>query len=361
MPTGVMSWSQTPADNATADSNVSWPEGMAPSAINNSARGEMASVAKYRDDTAGTLTTGGSSTAYTVTTNQTFASLAELDGNELVIKFHTASGAAPTLAVDGLAAKAINFQTATAAPAGAIMGNTIHRVTYDNTNSVFVLSGWFKVQVNSQTAETSPAADDEVVIYDSSASDVRKMTLANLFKTPNVLTTESVIATDDVFNIYDSSAAAARGVSVTNLFKGVNALTEDTSPDQVADFLLTYDASASAAKKVKPHNFTGMARAWAYVTFSGGTPTLVTSYNVSGITDNGLGDITLTYTTAAPSANYCAIAQIADIAASVQAGPQANVKSRATGSARVQVLQATSSSDTTAIAQDLNFMFVAYW
>lgn len=34
----------------------------------------------------------------------------------------------------------------------------------------------------------------------------------------------------------------------------INALTEDTSPDEAADFVLTYDTSASAHKKVKPNN-----------------------------------------------------------------------------------------------------------
>jgi hypothetical protein len=34
----------------------------------------------------------------------------------------------------------------------------------------------------------------------------------------------------------------------------VNSLTEDTVPDKAADFVCTYDASASAHKKVKPQN-----------------------------------------------------------------------------------------------------------
>jgi hypothetical protein len=107
-------------------------------------------------------------------------------------------------------------------------------------------------------------------------------------------------------------------------------------------------------------NHPGVAKAWAYVTFSGGTPTLQASHNVASITDNGVGDITVTYTTACSSALYAAIAQIAGVDASAQAGPQANVKTLATGSARVQVLQATNSSNTTAIAQDINFMLTVF-
>jgi hypothetical protein len=40
----------------------------------------MAAVAKYRDDVAGTITTGGTSTAYMVASNQVFGSLATMSG-----------------------------------------------------------------------------------------------------------------------------------------------------------------------------------------------------------------------------------------------------------------------------------------
>jgi hypothetical protein len=75
MATGLVSWSQTAANNATADTNVNWAEGQAPSSVNDSGRGMMASLAKWRDDNAGSLVTAGTSTAYTLTTNQVFASL----------------------------------------------------------------------------------------------------------------------------------------------------------------------------------------------------------------------------------------------------------------------------------------------
>ena len=48
------------------------------------------------------------------------------------------------------------------------------------------------------------------------------------------------------------------------------------------------------------------ARAW--VNFNGlGTPAIRASGNVSSITDNGVGDYTVNFTTAMPDANYCAI------------------------------------------------------
>jgi hypothetical protein len=58
-------WSQTAANNATADITCPFPEGMAPSAVNDGTRGLMAAVAKFRDDIAGAIVTGGSVNAYT--------------------------------------------------------------------------------------------------------------------------------------------------------------------------------------------------------------------------------------------------------------------------------------------------------
>jgi hypothetical protein len=52
------------------------------------------------------------------------------------------------------------------------------------------------------------------------------------------------------------------------------------------------------------NGMTGIAKAW--VNFNGvGTVTIRGSFNVSSITDNGVGDYTINFTTAMPNANYC--------------------------------------------------------
>jgi hypothetical protein len=222
----------------------------------------MASVAKYRDDTEGTLTTGGTSTAYTVTTGQSFASLSALDGNELTLRFNATNGASPTLAVDGLTAKAIHTMQGTAVATGAILANSIQSLTYDNTNDCFILHNHRKligealtgIDITGATAETSPAIADEVPVYDASAAANRKMTLANLLKVITSLAAETAPATDDEVALYDTSGSSTDKITLANLLKVVDALTEDTSPDESADFLLSYDTSATAARKVKPDN-----------------------------------------------------------------------------------------------------------
>lgn len=52
------------------------------------------------------------------------------------------------------------------------------------------------------------------------------------------------------------------------------------------------------------HNHPGHPKAWAKVAVSAGTPSLSASYGVSGITDTGTGQLTVTWSTAFSSANY---------------------------------------------------------
>lgn len=155
MATGVTSWSQTPGTNASADSAVNFAEGQAPSTVNDSARGLMASVAKYRDDNNGSLTTGGSSTAYTITSNQGFASLTALDKQELTITMHTTSGATPTLSVDSLTAKPIRMATGATLPTGALLSGSTYEVTYYNTAGEFLIKNQTSLATNSLLGNVS--------------------------------------------------------------------------------------------------------------------------------------------------------------------------------------------------------------
>ena len=46
------------------------------------------------------------------------------------------------------------------------------------------------------------------------------------------------------------------------------------------------------------------AKAWGQVTVSGGAPTLNLNYNITSLTDNGVGDFTFNFTTVFSTANY---------------------------------------------------------
>lgn len=58
------------------------------------------------------------------------------------------------------------------------------------------------------------------------------------------------------------------------------------------------------------HHHPAHPKFWAYVTVSGGTPTLQTSHNVTSITDSGTGILTVTIATDFSSANWCCNASV---------------------------------------------------
>jgi len=151
MATGVSSWSTTAATNATADASVNWAEGQAPSSLNDSARGMMASMAKWRDDYNG-VTTGGTSTAYTLTTNQGFASLGALANQRITIIPNNDSGASPTLAVDSLTAKPIQKANGSAVGAGDLQANTPYSVRLNNGQTAFLLCDDMSIIIEPGTA-----------------------------------------------------------------------------------------------------------------------------------------------------------------------------------------------------------------
>lgn len=135
----IYSWSQTAASNSTADATINWQEGQAPSSVNNSARAMMAAVAKWRDDMSGNLVTGGTSTAYTVTSNGSFTSLA--DGVAIALRMNATNGAAPTLNVDSLGAKAIATVFGTAVGTGKLRSGGVYVFVYDATDDKWIVQG----------------------------------------------------------------------------------------------------------------------------------------------------------------------------------------------------------------------------
>jgi microcystin-dependent protein len=135
-------WSRTASSNATADTSINWAEGQAPSTVNDSGRAMMAAAAKFRDDISGAITTGGSSTAYTVTSYQAFDSLANMNGAMIAFTPHTTSGAPVTLNVDGLGAKALRFSpSGVELPAGTLVQGTPYVATFFNATNEWILQG----------------------------------------------------------------------------------------------------------------------------------------------------------------------------------------------------------------------------
>jgi hypothetical protein len=199
-------------------------------------------------------TVGGTADAITLT--PTIAITAYAAGQRFSFIASGDNTGAATVAVSGLATKDIKRPDGSnsALSARDIISGTIVDIEYDGTR--FLLLNWQNnalsvLDINGGTALTAPDVADLAAVYDASATANRKITLGNLWKVINTLTAETSPATDDVLALYDTSGSSTDKITLANLLTVVNALTEDTAPSLANDYALTYDASASAAKKVK--------------------------------------------------------------------------------------------------------------
>lgn len=143
MATGLQTWSKTAATNASADANVNWAEGMAPSQVNDSSRAEMAAAAMWRDDNNGTLVTSGSSTAFTVVTNQVEAALTA--GYTVTVNWHATADTSATLNVDSLGAKNIQIYAGQNLTGSEFVAGQVTRLVYSSTGSgQWIAHGFFE-------------------------------------------------------------------------------------------------------------------------------------------------------------------------------------------------------------------------
>lgn len=141
----VWQWSHTASNNATADATINWAEGMSPSSVNDSARAMMARLADYRDDVSGLLVTGGTSSAYTVTSNQGLCPSATVpvDGQLISATVNAVNADSPTLQVDGCTAAPIQSSSAIPVPAGTLLNGTPYNFKYSVANTAWMLKGFY--------------------------------------------------------------------------------------------------------------------------------------------------------------------------------------------------------------------------
>ncbi|MCA6114239.1 tail fiber protein [Bradyrhizobium sp. WSM 1738] len=130
-------WSKIAANNATADSSCPFPEGMAPSAVNDGTRGMMAALAKWRDDIQGILISGGTGAAYAVSSNQVVTS--NVDGYTVQFTPGATNTGAVTLSVDGQTAKPLRFFTGRDLPAGVLISGSLYQATYRQASDEWLL------------------------------------------------------------------------------------------------------------------------------------------------------------------------------------------------------------------------------
>jgi microcystin-dependent protein len=103
----------------------------------------MASTAAFRDDIAGAITTGGTSTAYTVASYQVFDSLSHMNGQMIAFTPHATNGATVTLNVDGLGAKPLRSAPSVELPAGVLILGSPYVALYNSSDAVWYLQNFY--------------------------------------------------------------------------------------------------------------------------------------------------------------------------------------------------------------------------
>ncbi|WP_448031555.1 tail fiber protein [Bradyrhizobium liaoningense] len=101
----------------------------------------LASTSMFREDIAGAIVSGGSSTAYTVTSYREYATLAQLNGNLIAFTPHATNGATVTLNVDGLGAKPLRPAPGIELQTGVLIQGTPYAALYNNADQAFYLFG----------------------------------------------------------------------------------------------------------------------------------------------------------------------------------------------------------------------------
>jgi hypothetical protein len=157
------------------------------------------------------------------------------------------------------------------------------------------------------------------------------------------------------------TVASAAGI-VAGMFVVGQGITPGTTVSSIASTTVTLSANAgatlssapvtfySASKVITPATVGGMlCRAW--VNFNGtGTVAIRASYNVSSITDNGVGDYTVNFATAMVDANYSVVGtsnHSSNAASNTGYGASVSIRGAAaptTGAVRIYVVDIASSS-----------------
>lgn len=118
-----------------ANNTARFPDGMPITSVNDSARALEGLLARWSKDINGSIITGGTATAYTVTTNRAITSLAA--GIVLIVRAGLPNTGSATLSLNGLTAKPLVRQNGDALVSGDILQHQILHIVYNASTDKF--------------------------------------------------------------------------------------------------------------------------------------------------------------------------------------------------------------------------------
>ena len=191
--------------------------------------------------------------------------------------------------------------------------------------------------ISTLTAETTPATDDLLAIYDTSETANNKMAFSDFFKIITSLTAEATVVTSDEIPIYDVSESAANKATIANVFQSFVTSQSDQE---------TGTSNTVAVTPGRQHYHPSAAKGWVRFTVAGA---ISSSYNVTSITDHGTGDWTVNWTNVFSSTDYAVqVTPMRDTAGSIVCGH----RTPAVGSVRTWAVDGatTAAVDPTAVS-----------
>lgn len=172
-------WDIAAANNNSAPPD-GWPENMAYSAVNNTAREGMAVLKRYFLDINGSLAAAGSANAYTLTLNAGYS--AYFEGMYFACSIPATNTGATTINVNAIGSQSVVNRDGTALGAGQLTADGVYEFRYDGTNfqlmgslaggSISVDGLILKTDINTATPPTTEAVTGFMGIYDAAGNDL---------------------------------------------------------------------------------------------------------------------------------------------------------------------------------------------
>lgn len=329
---------------------------MARASVNNAARALEGIIARWHKDNNGSLATGGTSTAYTLTLNQSSVA-AWYDGLTFAARITDTCGATPTINPTGsgaLGAKSLYWAgSGVQLAAGDLVATSVAQFCYEATSDkvyVYAASGRGLVGALGSTDNAVLRADGAggltaqgsvATIADTTGNltIVGVGTHASLIQGSGTFVSWTLDRTDThgdntLVSIYEGKGRDSDGNAQVYGRMNVRAVLDNAGAetggiewqtgnagsvtDRLALRLGLYTPNATSgdmgADSINASSYYENGRrvfpagCWGYVTYSGGTPTLVDSGNVTSIGDGGTGDLDVTIATDHANATYAVLA-----------------------------------------------------
>lgn len=148
----VNAWNVTAASNNSAVPD-GWPENMARSGVNNSARENMAVIKRWQADTNGSLTSGGSANAHTIAANRTTTSAYAGESFSFKAGFTNTGATTVNITPSGGSARGVVAiqRNGAALTGGEITAGGMYTIRYDGT--VYQLSDAAEHRMRNQSLQ----------------------------------------------------------------------------------------------------------------------------------------------------------------------------------------------------------------